>query len=144
VIDLATAMEILFSQLIATGGTAAAWTPARIQRANKESTNLRGRVQDHLGPLLGANIDVEDGRTIWGEWWRFGYRCRNRAVHRGERLDDAECRKAWLAATRLIRHIVTVLTLQPDLEAVAELLGAIEFGEPDWRQAPVPADIDWF
>jgi hypothetical protein len=144
VVDLATAMEMLFSQLIATGGAALGWDAARIERANKGSTGLRGRVQDHLGPLLGATIDVLDGATVWGQWWANGYMRRNTAVHDGQRLDDSECAEAWQAATQLINHVATVLRMQRDLEPVADRLSAIAFGEPTWRNLPLPVDIDWF
>ena len=144
VVDLATAMEILFSQLIATGGSALGWDDARIERANKVSTGLRGRVQDHLGPLLGAKIDVFDGNTHWGQWWARGYMRRNDAVHHGQRLHDSECAEAWQAATQLINHVVAILKIQRELEPVAERLGAIAFGEPAWRNLPLPVNVDWF
>lgn len=145
VIELATAMELLFSQLIAVAGTALSWDQQRIDRANSEKTQLRGRVCDHLGTLLKVNIDLTNTTTPWGEWWEQGYGRRNDAVHRGARLNDHDCQAAWAAATRLIAHITTILRLQPTLDSVADRLAALDLsGGPPWLDSPLPVEIDWF
>ena len=146
VIDLATAMELLFSQLIEAAGPRASWDSARVQRALSDQTPLRGRVEDHLGPLLGARIDVRDSSTPWGRWWAEGYRRRNDAVHRGRRVTDEDCQLAWSAATSLIKHIRSTLRLQDVLVPVAEMLDVVRLnsGEPPWLDQRLPVEIDWF
>lgn len=145
IIDLNTAMELLFSQLITTGGRARGWPAERVERANRIETGLRNRVQDHLGALIGATIDVKDQTTTWGAWWSQGYMARNRAVHQGVRLADSDVRRAWLAASKLIAHVQTVLQLQADLEPMAaQLAGLCMGGEPPWLHAVLETHADWF
>jgi len=122
------------------------WDSARVQRALSDRTQLRGRVEDHLGPLIGARIDVTDPLTPWGEWWSEGYGRRNDAVHRGHRLTDVDCQLAWLAATRLVGHIRSVLRLQSRLAPVADMLDVLKLssGEPPWLDQNLPVEIDWF
>ncbi|HEY1777062.1 MAG TPA: hypothetical protein VGG41_12960 [Solirubrobacteraceae bacterium] len=147
VVGLATAMELLFSQLIATAGPVLGWDQARIDRANRDATGLRGRVADHLGPLLtNAQIDVADTTSPWGEWWAKGYALRNEAVHDGRRLDDDDVRAAWRAASRLLVHITAVLRMQRDLEWIADELAFVALGtdDPPWLDLPLPVAIDWF
>lgn len=145
IIDLNTAMELLISQLISAGGLALGWPAERINRANRVETGLKNRVQHHLGALVGASIDVNDETTTWGAWWSQGYMARNRAVHQGVRLTDADVRRAWLAASNLITHVQTVLQLQADLEPMAAQLAALSMGaEPPWLDAVLQTNADWF
>ena len=146
VVELATAMELLFSTLISAGGAAAKWSDERVNRANRDETGLRNRVEYHLGDLLGANVSVLDESSPWGRWWATGYSLRNGAVHRGERVSVDDGRGAWDAAVALVAHIVVVLNLQADLMGVADALATMSLAPSGWPwlDFPLPEEIDWF
>ncbi|MGI8729322.1 MAG: hypothetical protein ACR2LK_04935, partial [Solirubrobacteraceae bacterium] len=146
VVDLATAMELLFFQVLLCGGPAAGWDTARVARATGDRTPLRGRVEQHVGPLLGATVDVMDTTTVWGCWWERGYLRRNWAVHHGRRVTEEDCQRAWEAAADLIEHITKVLDLQPVLGHLSIALGELGLGrsKPPWLDQRLPIPIDWF
>jgi hypothetical protein len=139
-------MELLFFQVLLSGAAAAGWKQAWVAGATSDRTQLRGRVEQHLGPLLGARVDVMDTTTVWGRWWERGYIHRNRAVHNGQRVTEDDCQRAWEAATDLIAHITKILCLQPAMDHLSVALSELELGraEPPWLDQRLPIAIDWF
>jgi hypothetical protein len=143
VVDLNTAIEVLVSALLAEGGRAARWDSHKIERATSDRVGLRNRLTDHLAPLLGDDVCLDDPDTPWGRWWLAGYSKRNAAVHTGARLTRDDAESALQAATKLVEHLKDRLIASDDLQPLAERL-AISLGSaPPWEDGPLGQDFPW-
>jgi hypothetical protein len=143
VIDLNTAIEVLVSTTISTAGGLVEWDADRIARAISWRTGLKKRVSDHLGPLFGETITVNDESEPWGRWFAGGYRLRNAAVHEGRVLRKDDVDSALLEAEAIVRDVRDRLARQAAFAPLAERL-EVEFGpQPAWESEPVKIVFPW-
>jgi hypothetical protein len=142
-IDLNTAIEVLVSTTISVAGRVVGWDEERIARAVSWRTGLKKRVTDHLGPLFGEELAIEDEDEPWGRWFVGGYRLRNAAVHEGRVLRKADVDDALLEAEAVVRDVQERLSRKAELIHLAERL-EVEFGpSPAWESEPLVISFPW-
>jgi hypothetical protein len=148
VIELGAGIEMLVSTTIRVGGPQVGWDPDRVAEAFAANVGLKKRIREHLGPLLGMTIDLDDDADFCGGWWQTGYQLRNQAVHEGRSIAPEEAVAAKTAAGRMVLGLREAASRDQRLGSVAERLprSIPEEGFAEWHdlvgfpEPPPPTD----